>query len=130
MKLSDAQKLLDTQKMMFRINGREEMAVAIEIVLQALEETKKQKDQLMELYHQRVQEIIDLKQDMEDIDLTVPYMQGREDEKAIWRNKIKEEMEKVDEEAFGKPYDVDTANGYHSQAMGMWCAYNKLLKGE
>lgn len=63
------------------------------IVLQALEETKKQKDQLMELYHQRVQEIIDLKQDMEDIDLTVPYIQGREDEKAMWRNKIKEKIE-------------------------------------
>lgn len=44
MKLSDAQKLLDTQKMMFRINGREEMAVAIETVLQALEEYQKQMD--------------------------------------------------------------------------------------
>ncbi len=44
MKLSDAQKLLGTQKMMFRINGREEMAVAIETVLQALEEYQKQMD--------------------------------------------------------------------------------------
>lgn len=52
------------------------MDEAIETVLQALEETKKQKDQLVELYHQRVQEVIYLK-----------------DEKERWRNKMKEKIE-------------------------------------
>ena len=68
--------------------------------------------------------------ELNEIELTTVHIKGVCDEKERWKKKIREEMEKVDEEAFGKPYDVDTADGYHSQAMGMWCMCNKLLKGE
>lgn len=44
MKLSDAKKLLGTQKMMFRINGREEMAVAIDTLLKYVEELQKENE--------------------------------------------------------------------------------------
>ena len=71
---------------------------AIDTVLQALEEIKKQKDQLMELYHQRVQEIIDLTQEVEELkeqDYYVTYLQGANDEQIKWRNKIKEKIEEI-----------------------------------
>ena len=71
---------------------------AIDTVLQALEEIKKQKDQRMELYHQRVQEIIDLTQEVEELkeqDYYVTYLQGANDEQIKWRNKIKEKIEEI-----------------------------------
>ena len=49
---------------------------------------------------------------------------------SVSKDKIKEIMEEADEEAFSKPYDVDTADGYHSQWMGRWCVCRELLEGK
>jgi transcription termination factor NusB len=102
MKLSDAQKLLDTQKMMFRINGREEMAVAIETVLQSLEKLQDENEKLRE------------------IDFTTLYMMGVSDGKTKLENKIKKKIEELREAE--KMYALDFNIGRKF--------LEELLKGE
>ena len=89
MKLSDAQKLLDTQKMMFRINGREEMAVAIDTVLQALEELQKENEGIkarVDKYLQGGNETLRLEHEE-----TLKYYH----ENYISKDKIKEKIEET-----------------------------------
>jgi hypothetical protein len=106
MKLSDAQKLLDTQKMMFRINGREEMAVAIETVLQALEELQKENEKY------RSGELLTANQVKSFEETTKKYY--------IHKDKIKEKIEEIGEAE--KTYALDFNIGRKF--------LEELLKGE
>ena len=82
-------------------------------------------------YHTVLQELDHLKKENED-KKTYEYgvIVGTKREREHWENKIRERMEELDEKVFSKPYDIDTADGSHSQAMGMWLMCRELLKEE
>lgn len=75
--------------------------------------------QLRDLWSKKVA----LEVDLEDIDLTIPYMQGREDEKTIWKNKIKEKIEELE-------VGSDKADGWRSEYLYAKEVLEELLKGE
>ena len=66
-----------------------------------------------------------------EVDLTIPYMQGREDEKTIWRNKIKEKIEEIEKLPLvivGGRRNGKTLE--YGIKLGKIKAYEELLKGE